>query len=146
MLEEKWKQWALWIKSQFIKGNEPRLPLHCTLYYDKQQENKDYEECWDELLNKNGCAFTAEDIYLGLQGAASAVNLPSQWRQWFQVSESTHVTLYIADGHESHELGPMVRRVLQVQEWIPTYNQYIHLSPDGQFARILIKTFEECFA
>lgn len=58
-----------------------------------------------------------------------AVTLPSKLQAWFQVKNSTpHVTLLRAKGHESHELGAMVKAALQVQEWTPTNKVYSHLT------------------
>ncbi|MDG2555516.1 hypothetical protein P7M41_26340, partial [Vibrio parahaemolyticus] len=52
----------------------------------------------------------------------------------------------MAEGYESHYLGPMVRRALQVQEWTPTQNKYIHVSTDKQFIRISLKVGDEAVA
>lgn len=91
------------------------LALHCTLKFDPNQSDTDYEECWDQLVNKKQLLITTEDIYIGPQGGAAAVTLPEHLAQWFQVQNSVpHVTLLIEQGYESHDLGPMVKTALQV--------------------------------
>lgn len=66
---------------------------------------------------------------MGPQGAAAAAKLTEEVKEWFQDPKSSpHVTLLVAAGHESHELGPMIK---EAQD-----SQYIHISPDGGFLRI----------
>ncbi|KAL7379644.1 hypothetical protein ABVT39_003248 [Epinephelus coioides] len=87
------------------------------------------------------CLIISEDMYSAPQGVAAAVRLPEELAGWFQVPNSApHVTLMIAEGYESHHLGPMVRCALQVREWLPNRNKYIHISDDKQYSRISIKT------
>ena len=71
------------------KPIDPTLPLHCILEFDSDQSDKDYEECWDELLNKHQVHLVAEDIYVEPQGAAVAVQLPEHLTQWLPVKNST---------------------------------------------------------
>ncbi len=54
-----------------------------------------------------------------------AVTLPPELQKWFQVP---HVTLMIGKGHESHDLGTMVAKARQVEQWTPTDNPHIHVS------------------
>ncbi|KAL7374813.1 hypothetical protein ABVT39_007504 [Epinephelus coioides] len=139
-LKQKWVEWEKWICMHYDTAHTPTLPLHCTLMYDKDQTHVDYQECWDAVINKKPCLITSEDLFLGPEGVAAAVRLPDELSGWFQVSNSTpHVTLLVAANYESHHLGPMVRRALQVQEWTPTQNKYIHISEDKQFIRISLK-------
>lgn len=58
-------------------------------------------------------------------------------------SVTPHVTLLVAEGYESHEL---VNAALQMQEWMPTANKYINLSPDKQFIRLSIRAYDEGLA
>lgn len=133
-LLQEWNTWKPWVQTQLEHAAEPQLPLHCTLLYDEQQKHKDYEECWEELINRKPCYMVSQDVYIGPQGAAAAVTLPTDLKDWFQVENSTpHVTLLVAKGHESHDLGPMVKAAMQVQEWKATKNKYIHISPDRQY-------------
>ncbi|CAI5657156.1 unnamed protein product [Oreochromis niloticus] len=147
MLKQEWTKWKIWVQTQMGEVEEVRLPLHCTLLFDGNHRFKDYEACWDELLNKKPFLITSEDIYIGPQGAAAAVTLPDELKDWFQVQNSVpHITLLIAQGHESHELGPMIKQALQVPEWEPTENKLIHLSKDRQFVRISMKNSDESVA
>lgn len=80
-------------------------------------------------------------MYSAPQGVAAAVRLPEELAGWFQVPNSApHVTLMIAEGYESHHLGPMVGCALQVRERLPNKNKYIHISDDKQYIRISTKT------
>ncbi|KAL7384070.1 hypothetical protein ABVT39_023561 [Epinephelus coioides] len=127
-LKQAWTEWEVWIRLDYDTAHTPTLPLHCTLMYDKDLTHVDYQECWDAVINKKPCLITSEDVFLVPEGVAAAVRLPEELSGWFQVPNSTsHVTLLVAEGYESHHLGPMVRRALQVQEWMPTKNKYIHI-------------------
>lgn len=111
--------------------------------YDAEQSHTDYDACWKELINTKHYSLVSNDIYVGPQGAAAAVTLPSELQEWFQVQDSTpHVTLLTAEGHESHEMGPMVKAALQVREWLTTSNKYVHVSPDAQYMRISSKVYD----
>ncbi|KAL7391579.1 hypothetical protein ABVT39_011327 [Epinephelus coioides] len=115
--------------------------------YDKDLTHVDYQECWDAVINKKPCLITSEDMFLGPEGVAVAIRLPEELSGWFQVPNSTlYVTLLVAEGYESHHLGPMVKRALQVQEWMPTKNKYIHISKDKQFIRVSAKVGDEAVA
>ena len=84
---------------------------------------------------------------MGPQGAAAAVKLTGDVQEWFQDSKSSpHVTLLVADGYQSHEIGPMVKEAQQVKEWIPTDSQYVHASPDKKFLRISYAQADEVIA
>nr|XP_033494259.1 uncharacterized protein LOC117264429 isoform X1 [Epinephelus lanceolatus] len=144
-LQQKWTEWEEWIRMHYDTAHTSTLPLHCTLMYDKDQTHVDYQECWDAVINKKPCLITSEDTFMGLEGVAAAVRLPEDLSGWYQVPTS-HVTLLVAKGYESHHLGPMVRRALQVQEWVPTKNKYIHISKDKQFIRISVKVGDEAIA
>ncbi len=124
---------------------EPTLSLHCTQKFDETQSDTDYEECWNDRINRKHFHLIAEDICVGPQGAAAAAfRLPDQLSQWFQVKDSVpHVTLMKTKGYESHELGPMIKQALQVQTWISPPNQNIHISADKQFIRIANKTGDQ---
>ncbi|TWW55973.1 hypothetical protein D4764_09G0010230 [Takifugu flavidus] len=75
------------------------------------------------------------------------VKLQNDVTNWFQVSDSApHVTLLIADGYESHDLGPMVKKARQIVDWIQTDCQQIHMSPDGQFFKITFTLADEAVA
>lgn len=82
------------MKAQVGEGSEPRLPHHCTMLHDEQHTNKDYEECWDELINKQRYNVINQDNYIGPQEAASAVTLSLQLQQWFQVPNSARDFVY----------------------------------------------------
>ncbi|KAL7405155.1 hypothetical protein ABVT39_024601, partial [Epinephelus coioides] len=139
-LKQKLTEWERWIRMHYDNANTPTLPLHCTLMYDRDQTHVVYQECWDAGINKKPYLITSEDIFLGPEGVAAAVRLPEELSGWFRVPKSMpHITLLVAKDYESHHLGPMVRRALQVQEWVPTNNRYIHISKDKQFIRISVK-------
>ena len=125
-LRQTWKTWEPWIRTEMGAAQTPTLPLHCTLMFDSDQSHADYEQCWDEQMNLRPFLLESEDIYLGPQGAAAAVKLPDDLNGWFQVSNSTpHVILLIAQGHESHELGPMVKAAKK-NKTVDTYRQQVY--------------------
>ena len=54
-----------------------------------------------------------------------------------------HAMLMIADGYESHELGPKVKTALQIKEWVPTDNPKISISAKRQDIIITKKTYDQ---
>lgn len=46
-------------------------------------------------------------------------------------SSVIHIDILTAEGHEWHELGPMVNVALQIPEWEDTENELIHVSKDS---------------
>jgi len=132
-----WEEWEPWVQALVGKSRTQQMPLHCTLQYDEHQGHTDYAECWMELINKKQYSLISRDIFIGTEGAAAAVTLPPELLEWYQIQDSApHITLMTANGHRSSELGPMVKAALQVLEWRPTDNKYIHISPDTRFYRI----------
>lgn len=143
-LKNKWAQWEAWVKGQLNDTHATNLPWHCTLIFDEQQTHVDYDECWQEMVNDRHFYLKIQNIYIGSQGAAAAVKLPSELQQWFLVSNAApHITLLKAKGYKPRELGPMVKAALQVPEWLQTSNRCMHVSPDKQFVRILLSTCDE---
>lgn len=82
-----------------------------------------------------------QGLYVGPQGAAAAA---AQLCNRFQVTNSVpHVTLLIADGQESHDLGPMMKATLQETVWKPTQNTQVQSSSHGQYLKISRQTHDE---
>lgn len=74
---------------------------------------------------------------MGPEGVAAPVTLSDQMLHWFQVKDSIpHVTLMVKKGHESQELKPMVKRAMEVREWLPAGNGHLYISKDKQFMRV----------
>ena len=150
-LYEEWERWKQWWHSSVdghILAAEPTLPLHCTLMFDQDQSHKDYETCWDELINKKEYHALIKNIYIGPQGAAAAVFLQPDLQEWFQVKGSTpHVTLVVADGYESHDLGPMMKTALQAK-WMPSKTgcDNVQFSEDRQFMKLRVEMYVEGLA
>lgn len=112
--------------------------------YDETQQHTDYKECWTELITGKILSVICQDLYVGPQGPAAAVTLPPELRPWFQVTSSVpHVTLLIANGHESRDLGPMVKAALQVTVWKPTQNTHVQSSSDGQYVKIFLRAYDK---
>ena len=131
---QQWHKWKDKVLQQLGPVYEPQLPLHCTLLYDATQQCADYRECWrDEMTNRTANVI-CHHIYVGPQGLAVGTTLPPEIHQWFQVPNSTpHVTLLVTKGHNSCDLGPMVKNAVQVSVWRPTEDKCIHVSSDGQY-------------
>ncbi|KAK3506562.1 hypothetical protein QTP70_009479 [Hemibagrus guttatus] len=89
---------------------ESREPWHCTMMYDEEAQNEEYEAMWDEHVARTQYSLKTIDLIVGPQGAAAVVQLPKQLEQWYQIPEAApHVSLLIGQGFESKELGPMVK-------------------------------------
>ncbi|XP_055368609.1 uncharacterized protein LOC129604800 [Betta splendens] len=146
-LKQEWEEWKLFVTNYYEKAQKPTLSRHCTMLYDNNQSQEEYGKCWDELINNTTTAIQYDYIIIGPQGAAAIVKLPERLQGWFQVSGSApHITLLIAEGHESHELGPMIREAQQVKQWIPTDCEFIQHSPDQRFIKIISTQANEVIA
>ncbi|KAK3560307.1 hypothetical protein QTP86_006314 [Hemibagrus guttatus] len=93
---------------------ESREPWHCTMMYDEEGQNEEYEAMWDEHVARTQYSLKTIDFIVGPQGAAAAaVQLPKQLEQWYQIPDAApHVSLLIGQGFESKELGPMVKEAI----------------------------------
>lgn len=49
----------------------------------------------------------------------------------------------IANGHESHELGTMMKLVLQMHHWLPTYTKGVYTTIDRQYIRISLRACDK---
>ncbi|KAK3522532.1 hypothetical protein QTP86_021140, partial [Hemibagrus guttatus] len=97
---------------------ESREPWHCTMMYDEEGQNVEYEALWDKHVARTQYSLKTIDFIVGPQGAAAAVQLPKQLEQWYQIPEAApHVSLLIGQGFESKELGPMVKEASKVKQW-----------------------------
>ncbi|KAK3530927.1 hypothetical protein QTP70_006517 [Hemibagrus guttatus] len=98
---------------------ESREPWHCTMMYDEEGQNEEYEAMWDEHVARTQYSLKTIDFIVGPQGAAAAaVQLPKQLEQWYQIPDAApHVSLLIGQGFESKELGPMVKEASKVKQW-----------------------------
>ncbi|KAK3527119.1 hypothetical protein QTP86_011340 [Hemibagrus guttatus] len=106
-LYAKWKPWLIKMRPEC---KESREPWHCTMMYDEEGQNEEYEAMWDEHVARTQYSLKTIDFIVGPQGAAAAVQLPKQLEQWYQIPDAAlHVSLLIGQGFESKELGPMVK-------------------------------------
>lgn len=50
-LQQEWETWKLFVTHYYEAAQEPTLPPHCTMMYDADGEQEDYDACWNELVN-----------------------------------------------------------------------------------------------
>ncbi|KAK3545974.1 hypothetical protein QTP70_017697, partial [Hemibagrus guttatus] len=119
-LYAKWKPWLIKMRPDC---KESREPWHCTIMYDEEGQNEEYEAMWDEHVARTQYSLKTINLIVGPQGAAAAVQLPKQLEQWYQIPEAApHVSLLIGKGFfESKELGPMVKEASKVNQWTQSY-------------------------
>lgn len=130
--------------NHYDTAKEPTLPLHCTMMFDENHTHEDFAQGWDENVANKTTIIQYEDITVGPQGAAAAVKLQDNAKDWFQVPNSTpHVTLLIADKYESHDLGPMMKAAREAKEWIATDCHQVSMSPDGLFFKLKFALADE---
>ena len=143
-LIHQWNTWKACVQRELPSASEPQPPLHCTMLYDETQQHTDYRECWKELVGGKIFSMVCQDLYVGPQGAAAAVILPPELRNWFQVANSTpHVTLMVAVGKKAKDMGPMVKKALQITTWKPTQKDHVQSSASGQYLKISLRTYDE---
>ncbi|KAK3518749.1 hypothetical protein QTP70_010881 [Hemibagrus guttatus] len=119
-IRDLYAKWKPWLTKMRPECQESRESWHCTMMYDEEGQNEEYEAMWDEHVTRTQYSLKTIDFIVGPQGAAAAkaVQLPKQLEQWYQIPEAApHVSLLIGQGFESKELGPMVKEASKVKQW-----------------------------
>lgn len=113
------KYWAPWMQTISPTLRPSSEPLHCTLHYDKNQTDEEYDELWN-CVNQRQYMVRCNDIYIGAQGAALSAKSPPDVSPWFQVPNSVpHLTLAVADGRISDEMGPRINKPSHAKNGFP---------------------------
>ena len=79
-------------------------------------------------------------IIVGAAGAALQIEECDFTKTWFRVDDSIpHVTLYLNEGRQVKDLGPMMLKATEKQ-WEATENPLIFQTPDVTHLKILCST------
>ncbi|XP_034090007.1 uncharacterized protein LOC117558119 [Gymnodraco acuticeps] len=137
------QQWKPWINLLRPYGSPPDPP-HLTLNYDRR-DDLSYEYEYDNEVSMAVWDVTTTNLFVGQAGVAASVELSDEQLYWYRLSaESTpHITLAIRKGYEAKELGPMVKTLLEVEDWEPTQIAALTYSPSHRAYRLKIYT-QEC--
>ncbi|KAK3520994.1 hypothetical protein QTP86_016879, partial [Hemibagrus guttatus] len=135
-IKDLYAQWKPWLIKMQPDCQESREPWHCTIMYDEEGQNEEYEAMWVEHVARTQYTLKTIDLIVGPQGAAATVQLPKQLEQWYQIPDAApHVSLMIGQACESKELGPMVKEESQVKQWTQV-GQGVSVLPDRRFLKI----------
>ncbi|XP_042070941.1 uncharacterized protein LOC121812529 [Haplochromis burtoni] len=128
--------WKPWIMALAVYS-PPRDPFHVTLYYDRN-DDEIYKDLFQSELEGQTWNVCSQNIYVGPEGVAAAVNLTDNQRPWFKMGPDSvpHITLAVHESHQAKELGTMVRRALGEPGWQPTQIPDVWYSPKCKTYRI----------
>nr|XP_023686842.1 uncharacterized protein LOC111853780 isoform X2 [Paramormyrops kingsleyae] len=130
--------WRPWI-SLLEPYVPPPDPPHVTLFYDRESTEW-YEELFTEQLEGQQWQFASENIYVGPDGVASATLLTSEQLPWYIMGQEAvpHVSLALHPKHQAKDLGPMVKRARETQDWVQTQIPQVSFSPSCSTYRIQV--------
>ena len=76
-------------------------------------------------------SLATQNIYVGPEGVAAAAILTSHQMIWYQMGEEVvpHVSLALHPTHQAKDLGPMVKRAVEVTDWLQTQIPQVSFSP-----------------
>jgi len=132
-------KWGRYIREQFDKSAAPEIEFHCTMRYDPSRDSR-IEQEWLERTREQNVKLTSKSIILGPAGAALHVESNDFTKTWFKVENSVpHVTLYVNEGSQAQDLGPMLKEAAEKQ-WRDTENPYIFQTDDMRYLKILCTT------
>ncbi|XP_063321149.1 uncharacterized protein LOC134619320 [Pelmatolapia mariae] len=131
-----YQQWKPWIMALAVYS-PPRDPYHVTLYYDRD-DDEIYRDQFQSELEGQTWNVCSQNIYVGPEGVATAVNLTEEQRPWFKMGPDSvpHITLAVHEGHQAKELGTMVKRALDEPCWQATQIPDVWYSPKCKIYRI----------
>jgi len=134
------QNWKPWINEQG-DYRPPLDPLHNTYNFARQWDEV-YDEAWEEEREGLTEPLAIGDIIVGQEGVAAHSLLTPQQLKWYTLKDDgePHVTLAVAAGHQAKQLGPMMKRAIQVWEWYPTGCPKLHRNEDGSLWRISHKS------
>lgn len=98
------------------------------------------EKDWLEKTEGQNVDLTSSYIIIGPAGAALQIEECEFTKTWFRVDGSApHVTLYLNEGRQAKDLGPMMLKATEKQ-WEATENPFIFQTPDMTHLKILCTT------
>ncbi|XP_069025015.1 uncharacterized protein [Embiotoca jacksoni] len=115
-----YNSWRPWI-SHVHPYVPPPDPPHLTLFYDRDGDEC-YLEAFQEQIQGKIWQLHTGDILVGQEGVAAIGELSTEQELWFKMSDTSfpHVSLALHPQHEARELGPMVKRGHDCQDWEST--------------------------
>ncbi|XP_023806725.1 uncharacterized protein LOC105358070 [Oryzias latipes] len=129
-----WKPWILSLKPYF----PPLDDLHCTLYYDREDDQL-YQEAFHQVEGHTW-HLNSTDIYIGHEGVAAHCALTHSQMQWYRMSNTAvpHISLALSPGHEARQLGPMTKRGVNNTDWQNCALPGVQFSPSTKMYRITL--------
>lgn len=62
-LYHQWEQWKPWVQAQLEHPKLVSVTPHCTLKFDISQGDLDYQDCWNDIMNKKPILIETNHIY-----------------------------------------------------------------------------------
>ncbi|MGL5703400.1 MAG: retroviral-like aspartic protease family protein, partial [Cetobacterium sp.] len=103
----------------------PVDPLHCTLFYDRDDDIT-YQELFQEIEGGKW-VLSGTGLMIGEEGVVAPIKLTDTQREWYRMSDTAapHISLALHPGHEARELGDMAKRLLAATDWEYTDRPHI---------------------
>lgn len=132
------QMWKPWICS--LQPYHPPIdPLHCTLYYDREQDEV-YKEEFRQIEGDEWTVISTH-IYIGEAGVAAVCELNDKQQEWYKMSETAvpHISLALGPEKEARELGPMTKYLHNLPDWQDSGIPDVQFSPSSEAYRIFIQ-------
>lgn len=133
-----YSQWLPFISS-LHPHHPPKDSLHCTLYYDRN-EDLVYADLF-EPFDGTDTTLSSTYLYVSEEGVAADCILDSSIQELFWSSDAApHISLALGVNHEARQLGPKVKKCASLTDWTQTDSPQVDHSPSGKAWRIKIST------
>uniref|UniRef100_A0A8B9JFM9 Reverse transcriptase domain-containing protein n=1 Tax=Astyanax mexicanus TaxID=7994 RepID=A0A8B9JFM9_ASTMX len=146
LLDGLYHKWEPWIESRRPDMKHVSDELHCTLLYDHDNSQTEYDACWQQCLQGKSFTLRTGDMIIGPQGVAVEAILDDNLLQWYKVENSVpHVSLMVAKYNRPMDLGPMVL-ASQKMTWVETDDECVFVSADRTYYKITTKSVNRTIA
>ncbi len=110
----------------------PIDPLHCTLFYDRN-DTVMYQEMFDSIEGDKW-RLTGDGLFIGKEGVVAPIVLSSEQLKWYEMTDTAapHISMALHPGHEARELGAMTKKLRTVVDWETTDTARVLFSPSTQ--------------
>ncbi|XP_056311200.1 uncharacterized protein LOC130222695 [Danio aesculapii] len=135
------KEWKAWVYTLDI-FTPPPDDLHCTLFYDRQEDHV-YQEAFVGIEGSQW-SLKSTGLLIGKEGVVAPICLTEEQETWYKMRQTAapHISLALHPTHEARELGSMTKRLLTVTDWEPTDNTQLYYSPSADSYKVVRETLD----
>ncbi|XP_056308428.1 uncharacterized protein LOC130219955, partial [Danio aesculapii] len=135
------QEWKAWVYTLDI-FTPPPDDLHCTLFYDRQEDHV-YQEAFVGIEGSQW-SLKSTGLLIGKEGVVAPICLTEEQETWYKMRQTAapHISLALHPTHEARELGSMTKRLLTVTDWEPTDNTQLYYSPSADSYKVVRETLD----